>query len=96
MRIQDRASFRCLDGMRGGVDVDTGRDLNLIADRDPIAVEENAVVVDEGPVADGDVEPIVATERGLQYRVLAKPLEQVRQQGATFFASLRRSCVESC
>ena len=55
--------------MGGGVDLDLGGNQDAIADGDAIAVEDNAVVVDEYPCADGDVEAVVAAEGGLDFGV---------------------------
>ena len=74
-----RAPALGLQGMCSGVDVDTGCDLYFIANRDAIAVEKDAIKVNERPVPDGDVEAIIAPECRLEYGLLTKPGQQLRQ-----------------
>ena len=55
--LNTRASCSGFNRMRRRVDVDAGRDLHFVADRDAIAVEKETVIVDERPVSDGYVKP---------------------------------------
>jgi hypothetical protein len=50
--------------------------VNLVTDRDPVAVEEDAVVVDEGAGADRDIVAIVAAEARLHDSALAEVAER--------------------
>ena len=49
--------------MEGGVDVNPRSDLSVIADANEIAVQKDATVIDETPLANVDVASVVATER---------------------------------
>jgi hypothetical protein len=65
----------------GGVDVDAGGDLHVGADGDAVAVEEDAVVVDECARADGDVVAVVAAEVGFDDDVFADIAEELAREG---------------
>jgi hypothetical protein len=48
--------------MGRGIDVDPGSNLHFITDGDAIAIEQQTVIVDEGPLADSNVVAIVTPE----------------------------------
>jgi hypothetical protein len=66
-----------------------------IANRDAIAIEEDAVIVCERPVADGDVIAIAPKNR-FDHRSLTNPAEQFRQQDVSFRVGVRSGRVELC
>ena len=55
-------------------------DLNFLSDRNAIAVQENAVVVDEAPGADRDVVAVIASDIRLRYSPFSEMAEQLPQQ----------------
>lgn len=54
-----------LHGVKRSEQLTTRADLNVIAQRDGGGVKEYGVKVDEAPIADGDVEAVIAPKRGL-------------------------------
>ena len=74
-----RSSRRGIEWMRGGVDVDPWRDLKFLANGDRVAVEKDAVVVDEATRPDRDVRAVVAAQRRLHDGTFAEVSEKLAE-----------------
>jgi hypothetical protein len=66
--LESAASRMRIERMERGIDVNPRPDLGVIADANGIAIQEDATVIDETPVPNVDVPPVVATERRLDLR----------------------------
>ncbi len=73
-----------LHGVKRGEQLAAWPDLNVIAQRDGGGVKKYGVKVDEAPVADGDVEAVIAPKR-----VLDKGLSEAFEQVAVEAVALR-------
>ena len=72
-----RPAWLRVDRVGRGQQLDPGRELAAAADRDRRGVEQDAVEVDEGPVADRDPAAVVAAKRLLDDHALAYLPEQL-------------------
>src|SRR5713226_10020012 len=72
-----------IPGMVGGVDLRRGSDLGAIADRDLDHIEDDAIEIQEHPVAEADVVAVVAKERRADHGSSADMTETFGQQRVT-------------
>lgn len=79
-----RAAQAGIEGVGGGVDLHGRAEHGVVADGDRGHVEHHAVEVEEHPLAEQDVDPVVAEERRLQSYRVAVPAEQLPQEAAAF------------
>jgi len=73
---------RRLDRVTGGAEGHAGTDHGAVAHGDPAEIEEVAALVDEDPLAERDVQPVVAVERRVDRdRAGQRPTEDLAEQG---------------
>ena len=76
------------------VDLNRRPDLHVVADRDPVAVQKDAVIVHKHISTNQDIVAVVATEGRLQDRAAAEMTEELHEKRQPLFGSISSRRIE--